>query len=68
MLEPFDYIPKCEYSKYSLQLSLYKEIFERNTPFEISYCGIVWVAGKDEYEIYESKDYKEEAIMMLENN
>jgi hypothetical protein len=65
MLEPFSYIPKCEYSKYSLQLSLYKEIFERNTPFKISYCGIVWVAGKDDYVLYEPKDYKKEAVSML---
>jgi hypothetical protein len=66
MLEPFGYIPKCEYSKYSLQLSLYKEIFERNTPFKISYCGIVWVAGKDDYVLYEPKDYKKEAVSILE--
>jgi ATP-dependent exoDNAse (exonuclease V) beta subunit len=65
LLKPFDHIQKCELGKYSLQLSLYKEIFERNTPFNIGYTGIVWVAGQDDYEIYKPYDFQEEARLML---
>jgi ATP-dependent exoDNAse (exonuclease V) beta subunit len=64
-LSPFQHIPNCEYSKYSIQLHLYKEIFERNTPYKIGYMGIIWVAGEKNYELYKPSDYSEEAKQML---
>lgn len=67
MLDPFGHIPKCELSKYSLQLSLYKLIFEKNTPFKIGYTGIVWVSGKNDYELIDTVDYSNEAKIMLDN-
>ena len=67
MFKPFDHIPKCEYSKYSLQLSLYRLLFEKNCPFKIAYSGIVWLAGKDNYELISPLDYSKEAAIMLVN-
>jgi len=67
LLSPFEHIPKCELSKYSLQLHLYKIIFEKNTNFKIDDLGIVWVAGKDDYVLYEPLDYSKEALIMLNN-
>jgi hypothetical protein len=66
MLEPFKHIPKCEYSKYSLQLWLYQLIIERNTPFKVSDAYIVWI-GDSDYELINYKNYKSEALMMLES-
>lgn len=67
MLEPFSHIPKCELSKYSLQLALYSLIFERNCPYKISYSGIIWVAGENDFELIKPIDYRKEAEIMLDN-
>jgi len=67
LLQPFNHIPKCELAKYSLQLWLYKLIFERNSPFQIGELGIVWVAGEDDYELIKAIDYRKEATQMLES-
>ncbi|NBO98680.1 MAG: hypothetical protein EBU90_00865 [Proteobacteria bacterium] len=67
LLDPYDYIPKCELSKYSLQLWLYKLIIERNSPFQVGDLGIVWVAGEDDYELIKPVDYRKEAAQMLES-
>jgi ATP-dependent exoDNAse (exonuclease V) beta subunit len=67
LLDPYDYIPKCELSKYSLQLWLYKLIIERNSPFQVGELGIVWVAGEDDYELIKPVDYRKEAAQMLES-
>lgn len=66
LLEPLDDIQKCELGKYSLQLSLYKQIFERNTSFKVDKCYIVWVAGKNDYELIESLDFTKQANNILE--
>jgi hypothetical protein len=67
LLKPFTHIPKCEHAKYSLQLHLYKLIFERNSSFNIDDLGIIWVAGQDNYEFIKPTDYSEEAQQMLQN-
>lgn len=64
-LSPFEHISKCEYTKYSFQLSLYSLIFERNSPFKIDSSYILWVAGKDNYELISPMDLKKESEMML---
>lgn len=66
LLSPLDDIQKCELGKYSLQLNLYKEIFERNTPFKVDKCYIVWVGGKNDYELIETLDFKKQANNILE--
>lgn len=65
MLSPIDTVPKCELGKYSLQLSLYKLILEKNTGFEVGECGIVWVAGQDDYELINILDVEKEAKLIL---
>ena len=67
LLKTFNYLPQCEYIKYSLQMSLYSLIIEKNTSFEIPKSYIVWVGGKEEYELIECLDLKKEAKMMLDN-
>jgi ATP-dependent exoDNAse (exonuclease V) beta subunit len=65
LLSPIDTIPKCELGKYSLQLSLYKLILERNTKFEVGDCKVVWVAGKEDYELINILDVEKEAKLIL---
>ena len=64
-LDPYSHIQKCEYTKYSLQLNLYKLIFERNCPFKIEDSYIVWVGGSDGYELIKSLDFEKESLTML---
>jgi ATP-dependent exoDNAse (exonuclease V) beta subunit len=67
MLAPIDSVPKCELGKYSLQLCLYKLILERNTPFEVGECNIVWVAGKEDYELINIIDLEKEAKTLFDH-
>jgi hypothetical protein len=66
LLEPLNDVQKCELGKYSLQLNLYKEIFERNTPFKVDKSYIVWVADKNNYELIETLDLTKQANKILE--
>jgi len=65
MLSPINTIPKCELGKYSLQLWLYKIILQRNTGFEVGDCYVVWVAGKEDYELINILDVEKEAKLIL---
>ena len=65
LLAPFKYLQNCELVKYSLQIWLYKLIIERNTPFEVGDGHVVWVAGKDNYELISVLDLKKEAEIIL---
>jgi len=67
LLAPFEHLAECELVKYSLQLWLYKYIIEKNTNFEVEPPHIVWVAGKDGYELIPTLDMGKEAIYILEN-
>jgi len=67
MLPPIDSVPKCELGKYSLQLCLYKLILERNTPFEVGDCKVIWVAGEDDYELISILNLEKEAEILLNN-
>jgi len=67
MLAPIDTVPKCELGKYSLQLCLYKLILEKNTPFEVGDCKVIWVAGDDDYELISILDVEKEASLLLNN-
>lgn len=64
LLPPFDHLENCEYHKYSLQLSLYKLIIERNTKYDIGDCHILWFGG-DSYKRIPILDLKEEAEKIL---
>ena len=45
LLTPLDHLDKCEFTKYSLQLSLYSTIVEKITSFSIPKSYIFWVNG-----------------------
>lgn len=49
MLEPFDDLEECHLSEYSMQLSLYKLILERNTSIKISELILVHMDPNLEY-------------------
>jgi len=69
MLEPISHLPECEFTTYSLQLSLYKYIIELETKLDIKKCFIVWFNEKnDSYKLIECADYKKEIVNMLDYN
>ena len=65
-LYPLDHIPDTELDHYSLQLSLYKLIIERNTNLQL---GNSYIALFNEqlpkYNIYKAHDYTKEAELIL---
>lgn len=69
MLEPISHLPECEFTTYSLQLSLYKYIIELETELKIENCYIVWFNEKnDSYRLIQCADYKKEIQDMLDYN
>lgn len=67
MLDCLSHLQNCEYSKYSLQLSLYSYIIEKITSFSVPKSYIVWVNGETNYELIECLDLKKESSTILEN-
>lgn len=67
LLAPFTHLQNCELVKYSLQLWLYRLILEKNTSFEVDNGYIVWVAGKEDYQLIPVLDLKNEAEIILGN-
>jgi len=65
--EPFTHLQNCELIKYSLQLWLYRLLFEKNSPFEIEESHVVWVAGLDNYKLIPALNLKKEAQIILNN-
>ena len=65
LLDCLSHLQSCEYSKYSLQLSLYSYIIEKISSFKISDSYIVWVSGDNGYELIKSMDLKNEAKLVL---
>ncbi len=52
LIYPLENIDDCEFYKYSLQLSLYKKIIEKNTNIKINELKIVWLnKDNDNYKI-----------------
>jgi len=66
-LNPLEHLDKCEFTKYSLQLSLYSTIIEKTTEFKVPKSYIVWVNGEDGYELIECLDLKKESTTLLNN-
>lgn len=66
--EPLNHLDVCELNTYSLQLSFYKLIVERNTELEIGDCYIVWFNEKNEtYQIIKCYDFREEILKIMGN-
>ena len=69
MLDPISHLPECEFTTYSLQLSLYRYIIELETNLEIKKCFIVWFnENNDTYKLIECADYRKEIQNMLDYN
>jgi hypothetical protein len=65
---PISHLEECEFNTYSLQLSIYKHIIEKNTNIKIGKCYIVWINEmNDTYKLYECKNMNEEFQSMLKN-
>jgi hypothetical protein len=60
------FLDECEFELYSLQLSAYKRILERNTPIVIDGTYIVWFNEvNDNYKYFKCNDYSTEINMMM---
>ena len=64
--EPLSHLDVCEFNTYSLQLSLYRYIIEKNTNIKLGDSYIVWFNEKNNnYEPIKCRDYREEVKAML---
>lgn len=68
-LAPLTHIPDTELDHYSLQLSLYKLILEKNTGLELGNSYLTWFnENSAAYQIFRTKDYSAEAELILKAN
>ena len=59
-------LDECDLEKYSIQLSTYKYIIEKNTKIKLGKCYLVWINEKnDNYKIIETKDRVEYTKKMI---
>ena len=66
--EPISHLDVCELNTYSLQLSFYKLIVERNTTLELGDSYIVWFnENNDTYKIIKCYDFKGEILKIMGN-
>ncbi len=56
MLGPLADIEECELSRYSLQLSIYKELIRHSLGISIASCFVVQLTSKAEFKIYKCRD------------
>lgn len=60
------HLQDCEFEIYSLQLTTYKRIIERNTGIKIEGCYIVWFNEVNEnYRVLQCNDYSDEINMIM---
>jgi ATP-dependent exoDNAse (exonuclease V) beta subunit len=65
---PISHLDVCEINTYSLQLSLYKHLIEKNTNLKLGNSYLIWINEKNEnYKIYKCKDLSAEIKIMIEN-
>ena len=65
--EPISHLDVCEINTYSLQLSLYKHIIEKNTNLKIGNCYLIWINENNKnYKVFKCKDLEAEIKLMLE--
>ncbi len=54
LLHPFEDLPECEISEYTVQLNTYKYLIEKSTNLQIDALRIVWInANNSTYQIFE---------------
>lgn len=67
MLFPINFLHECEYNTYSIQLSLYKYIIEKNTNLKIGRCYLVHIHEEQEkYNIIECNDCTDIVKLMID--
>jgi hypothetical protein len=60
-------LDECEFNTYSLQLSIYKKIIERNTNLKIGSCHLVWFNEEnDNYKVINCDDFSHHVDNMFE--
>jgi ATP-dependent exoDNAse (exonuclease V) beta subunit len=68
MINGLNHLEECEYNTYSLQLSIYKKIIEKNTSLKIGKSYLCWINEEnDSYQIIETKYFDTESTLMLNN-
>ena len=66
LLAPVSHLSTAKLDVYSLQLSLYKHILEKNTNLKLGDSYLTWFnEANDTYKIYKCHDYREEAINII---
>lgn len=65
LLPPFDDLDDCDLSSYSLQLSLYRLIVERNSDNQLRDSYIVHLTSEGEYIIHRALDLRERLLNYL---
>lgn len=67
LLNPLSHLEDCEYNIYSLQLSTYKHIVEKNTNLKLGKCYLVWFNEHNEsYRLHECLNLEKEVLMMMD--
>ncbi len=65
--QPFDDLDECEFNLYSLQLSVYRLILERNTDLDLSDNSyLVHLAGDGTHQVHKALDLRERSAAWLE--
>jgi ATP-dependent exoDNAse (exonuclease V) beta subunit len=69
MSAPFEMLEDCELSKYSLQLGIYKILFEQQTGLTVDKCVIVWLnEANEDYTIVETQKIENLTYELLRDN
>jgi len=63
---PFEDLDDCHLEEYSLQISLYRLIIERNVEIELSTSYLVSLTASGYFVIHQAKDYRERLLAWLE--
>lgn len=67
-LHPISHLDECEFNTYSIQLSLYKHIIQKNTNLKIGRLYIVWFNEmNDTYKVIQCKEMDEEIKLLIKN-
>ena len=68
LLSPISHISQAKLDVYSLQLSLYKLIVQKNTNLKLGDSYLVWFnESNDSYKIYKCHDYQDEVKLMIDH-
>jgi hypothetical protein len=60
MLGIFKDLPECNFIKYSIQISLYAYLLEKNTGIRVDFMEIVWIHSKNKsYEVIQCMDLRD---------